>query len=79
MDIWNIALSHLLSIKLSRVLLDIFWYVKQSLQIPQRVISFTLVDLTIEFAFACTIDASLIDRDLLCACIAGGFTAFIET
>ena len=45
----------------ARVLLDILRHVEETLQIPQRVISLTLIDDTVQLALARSICASLVD------------------
>lgn len=61
LDVGNIRVHQRLAIQFPGVLLDILGHVKQALQVAQRVIGFSLVDLTVELTLAGTIHTSLID------------------
>lgn len=61
LQVWDLSLLCRRSVKFPGVLLHEFWHVKQSLKIPQSVICFTLIDSSIEFTLASSIDTSLID------------------
>lgn len=59
--VWNVLLRHELSIDLLRVLYNILGHIEETLEISQRVVSLTLVNLSIQFALAGTVSTSLVD------------------
>ena len=61
LNVGDVFLGHVMSVKLLRVLLDILRHIEEALQIPQRVVGLAFVDFAVKFTLACAISASGID------------------